>query len=154
MDGIQLALMRGVCAEQCLKCACLLDLAGEHCWVRASSSARNPSFAAFAVILILTVVLNDCSHSINLEPKWLRFLTKQFPKRCVWAPFGFRSRSVRAPFELRLGQNFWSLKFLISKKINLCDRRRRGGGPLAAVPSAATWRAPAAAARAAQIENF
>ena len=36
----------------------------------------------------------------------------------------------------------------------LCGRRRRGGGPLAAVPSPAARRAPAAAATAAQIENF
>ena len=36
----------------------------------------------------------------------------------------------------------------------LCDHRRRGRGPLAAVPSPAARRAPAAAATAAQIENF
>ena len=36
---------------------------------------------------------------------------------------------------------------------NVCGRRRRSGGPLAAVPSPAAQRAPAAAATAAQIEN-
>ena len=41
-----------------------------------------------------------------------------------------------------------------AKVFNLCGRRRRGGGPLAAVPSPAARRAPAAAATAAQIEIF
>ena len=36
----------------------------------------------------------------------------------------------------------------------MCGRRSRGGGPLAAVPSPAARRAPAAAATAAQIEIF
>ena len=36
----------------------------------------------------------------------------------------------------------------------MCGRRRRGRGPLAAVLSPAARRAPAAAATAAQIENF
>ena len=36
----------------------------------------------------------------------------------------------------------------------LCGRRRRGGGPQAALPRPAARRAPAAAATAAQIENF
>ena len=41
-----------------------------------------------------------------------------------------------------------------AKIFNLCGRRHRGGGPSAAVRSPAARRAPAAAATAAQIENF
>ena len=48
---------------------------------------------------------------------------------------------------LNFGQHF-------SKVFNLCGRRRRGGDPLAAVPSPTAQRAPAAAATAAQIEHF
>ena len=69
-------------------------------------------------------------------------------------PFGVCSGSVGAPFEPISDQNCRSQTYKISKIFNLCGRRRRGGGPLAAVPSPAARRAPAAAATAAQIENF
>ena len=81
-----------------------------------------------------------------------------FPNfRVVRGPFGVRSGSVRDPFGPISDQKFRSQKFQnfkISKIFNLCGRRRRGGGPLAVVPSPATQRAPAAAATAAQIEKF
>ena len=67
--------------------------------------------------------------------------------RVVWGPFGIRSGSVRT--KISEAKNF-----KISKIFNLFGRRRRGGSPLAAVPSPAAWRAPAAAATAAQVENF
>ena len=64
---------------------------------------------------------------------------------------GFRSDSVRANF----GPKFSEPKIKISENFNLCaSRRRRGRGPLAAVPSPVARRAPAAAATAAQIEDF
>ena len=72
----------------------------------------------------------------------------------VWGLFGLRSGSIRAPFGPILDQNFRSQKFKTSKSFKLCGRRRRGGGPLAAVPSPAAGRAPDAAAAAAQIESF
>ena len=73
----------------------------------------------------------------------------------IFWSFGIRSGSVWINFRPISDQNFRSQKFLISKVFNLCGRRRCGGrGPLAAVPSPAAQRAPAAAATAAQIENF
>ena len=63
-------------------------------------------------------------------------------------PFGVRSGSVRDPFGPVSDQNVRSQKFIILEINNLCGRRRRSGGPLAAVPS------PAAAATAAQIESI
>ena len=68
----------------------------------------------------------------------------------VRGQFGIRSRSVQANF----GPKFSESKFKISKTFNLCGRRCRGGGPLAAVPSPAARRAPAAAAAAAPTEKF
>ena len=65
------------------------------------------------------------------------------------------SGSVRDAFGLRSDQfrtKIFGAK--ISKMFSLCGRRRRGGGPLATVPSPAAQRAPAAAATATQIENF
>ena len=55
----------------------------------------------------------------------------------VWDPFGICSGSVRGPFGPISDQNFWNQKFLISEILDLCGRRHRGGGPLAAVPSPA-----------------
>ena len=76
-------------------------------------------------------------------------------------PFGVRTGSVRAPFGLRsgsvradFGPKFSDPKIHNFKIFDLCGRRRRGGGPQAALPSPAARRAPAAAATAAQIENF
>ena len=81
-----------------------------------------------------------------------------------WSTFLFsgRSGSVRNLFGIRSG-SVWAnfgrkcsepTKFKISKVFYLCGRRRRRGDLLAAVPSPAARRAPAAAATAAQIENF
>ena len=60
-----------------------------------------------------------------------------------------RPESVRANFRPK----FPEPKMKNLKNFNLCGRRRRGGGPLAAVPSPAALRAPAAAATAAQIRG-
>ena len=76
----------------------------------------------------------------------------------VQGPFGIRSGSVRGPFGICLGQFRAQISGAKNSKFqnnfNLCGRRGRGGDPLAAVPSPAAWRAPAAAATSAQIENF
>ena len=68
------------------------------------------------------------------------------------------SGSVRDPFGLRSGQFrtkiFGAKNLKFQKNLNLCSPGRRGGGPLAAVPGPAARRAPAAAATAAQFENF
>ena len=76
----------------------------------------------------------------------------------IFGSFGVRSRSVRDPFGVRSGQFQTQISeannFKITKIFDLCGRRRRGGGPLAAIPSPAARRALAAAAMAAQIENF
>ena len=77
-----------------------------------------------------------------------------FGKESVRSSFGVRSGSVRDPFWSIPDQNFGSKNLKISKTFNLCSRRRRGRGPLAVIPSPAAWRAPAAAATAAQIEIF
>ena len=65
---------------------------------------------------------------------------------------GLRSGSIRAPFGIRSEQFrtkiFGAKNFENSNIFDFCGRRPRGGGPLAAVPS------PAAAATAAQIQNF
>ena len=72
----------------------------------------------------------------------------------VRGPLGVRSGSVQAPFGPILDQNFRIQKFKISKIFNLCGRRRRGLGSLAAVPSPAARGAPTASATAAQIEKI
>ena len=78
-----------------------------------------------------------------------KVLTLNFGKESVRSPFGIRSGSVRANF----GPKFSEAKIPNFKNLQ-CGCRRGGGGPLAAVPSPAAWRALAAAAPAAQIENF
>ena len=83
-----------------------------------------------------------------------RFYSPRVRSGSARGPFGVRSGSVRAPFGPISDQNFRSQKFKISKIFNLCGRRRRGGGPQAALPSPAARRAPAAAATVAQVENF
>ena len=50
-------------------------------------------------------------------------------------------------------RNFLKSDFF-AKNFNLCGRRRRGWGPLAAFPRPVARRAPAAAATASQFENF
>ena len=56
MDVVQMALIRGVYAEQCLNCVHVLDLAGELLWVGTFSCARSLTFAI--IILLLTVNLH------------------------------------------------------------------------------------------------
>ena len=45
MDVVQMALICGVYAEQCLNRVHLLDLGGELFWAQAGYCARNPAFA-------------------------------------------------------------------------------------------------------------
>ena len=56
MDVVQMALIRGVYAEQCLNRVHLLDLASELLWVRMFCCATNPTSAI--IVLLPTVNLH------------------------------------------------------------------------------------------------
>ena len=89
------------------------------------------------------------------------FSTFLFKYISIFGSFGVRSGSVRDPFGARsgparanFGPKFSEPKIQNFKKFQSVRPSRRGGVPLAAAPSPDTWRAPAAAVTAAQMENF
>ena len=93
MDVVQMALIRGVYAEQCLNCVHVLDLAGELLWVGTFSCARSPTFAI--IVLLSTVNLHGSL------PVFIPLLRPCFRSLIAYFKRSPRCRAVESSSSLR-----------------------------------------------------